>query len=132
MIGQLVKRRRLEKGLTQPELALAAGLRQTYISDVEGGKIAMPRDHNLDALGKALDITRAEFYEAAGMFEGLEKRETPPPLPSALEEVMRQMQRDHPELVEQFDRRRADPDFAAQVRDLARVLNYSLRGYLGE
>ena len=71
MVGVLVKRKRLERGLTQPELALRTGLRQTYISDVEQGKIAMPRDHNLDALGKALGISRGEFYQAAGMLEGL-------------------------------------------------------------
>lgn len=79
MIGKLVRERREEKGWTQSELALAAGLRQTYISQVEQGSIAVPRDHNLDAIGKALGITRAEFYRAAGMFAGIEESPAPAP-----------------------------------------------------
>jgi len=79
MIGKLVRERREAKGWTQSELALAAGLRQTYISQVEQGSIAVPRDHNLDAIGKALGITRAEFYRAAGMFAGIEEAPEPAP-----------------------------------------------------
>jgi len=86
-VGGLVRQRRLAKGLTQTELALATGLRQTYISQVEKGEIAIPRDHNLDTLGRVLGITRAEFYDAAGMLEGMKPApldappfpDTPPP-----------------------------------------------------
>jgi len=72
MVGQLVRVKRVAKGLTQSELALKTGLRQTYISQVENGEIAMPRDHNLDALGAALDLSRTDFYRAGGMLEGIE------------------------------------------------------------
>lgn len=68
-VGELVRTRRIEKGWTQTELAQASGLRQTYISQVEKGEIAMPRDHNLDALGAALGLTKPDFYRAAGMVE---------------------------------------------------------------
>lgn len=71
VVGDLVRERRVALGLTQADLALKAGLRQTYISQVEKGEIAMPRDHNLDALGRALGIAREEFYRAAGYFDGL-------------------------------------------------------------
>ena len=81
MVGELVRRKRTELGLTQPELALKAGLRQTYISQVETGEIAMPRDHNLDALGRALGISRAEFYREAGYLEGVEGSEEDPSPP---------------------------------------------------
>jgi transcriptional regulator with XRE-family HTH domain len=71
VVGDLVRERRVALGLTQADLALRAGLRQTYISQVENGEIAMPRGHNLDALGGALGIAREEFYRAAGYFDGL-------------------------------------------------------------
>jgi transcriptional regulator with XRE-family HTH domain len=71
MVGTLVKSRRVARGLTQAELAQRTGLRQTYISQIEKGEIAMPREHNLDALGAALGIARGEFYLAAGMLDGL-------------------------------------------------------------
>jgi transcriptional regulator with XRE-family HTH domain len=74
MVGPLVRQRREARGLTQTELAERTGLRQTYISQVEGGEIVMPRDHNLDKLGAVLGIARGEFYRAAGMLDGIEER----------------------------------------------------------
>src|SRR5690349_5333044 len=71
MVGDLVKRARESRGWTQTDLAREAGLRQTYISQVESGEIALPRDHNLDKLGAALGLTRGEFYQAAGVLDGL-------------------------------------------------------------
>lgn len=68
-VGELIRSRRLAKGWTQTDLARETGLRQTYISQVEKGEIAMPRDHNLDTLGVALDLKRGDFYRAAGMIE---------------------------------------------------------------
>ena len=83
MVGPLVKARREARGLTQTELAERTGLRQTYISQVEAGDIAMPRDHNLDKLGAVLGIARGEFYRAAGMLEGLDNGDDSPlPVPS--------------------------------------------------
>lgn len=70
-VGELVRRAREARGWTQTDLAREAGLRQTYISQVEGGEIALPREHNLDKLGMALGLSRADFYGAAGMLEGM-------------------------------------------------------------
>lgn len=86
MVGNLVRQTREARGMTQTELALRAGLRQTYISQVEGGEIALPRDHNLDKLGGALGLSRGDFYRAAGMLDGLgvaveEADRTGPPSP---------------------------------------------------
>lgn len=81
-IGELVKQRREALGLTQSELARRSGLRQNYISDVEKGNVAVPRDHNLDALGAVLGLSRGEFYRAAGMLQGLAEAAPPPPPPA--------------------------------------------------
>lgn len=98
-LGRLVRERRQALGLTQSELALKTGLRQTYISQVEQGEIAIPRDYNLDALGAALGLTRPDFYRAAGMLESPEER---PDLP-AIEDVMELIRRD-PEILAEIDR----------------------------
>lgn len=77
MVGELVKGARERRGLTQTELAELTGLRQTYISQVESGEISLPRDHNLDKLGRPLGLARADFYRAAGMFDGLPDAPSP-------------------------------------------------------
>jgi len=99
-VGELVRERRLLKGLTQSDLALQTGLRQAYISQVEKGEIAVPRDHNLDALGAALDLSRTDFYRAAGMLEGMkpvsriaEPRPAYDPETAALAEIGRAVMR---------------------------------------
>lgn len=100
-VGELVRERRLLKGLTQSDLALQTGLRQAYISQVEKGEIAIPRDHNLDALGAALGLTRGDFYRAAGMLDGIEDaprtsadpRAPYDPETAALAEIGRQVMR---------------------------------------
>jgi len=45
-VGELVRRAREARGWTQTDLARETGLRQTYISQVEGGEIALPRTGN--------------------------------------------------------------------------------------
>jgi transcriptional regulator with XRE-family HTH domain len=84
VVGEMIKQRRLAKGLTQAQLAKLAGLRQTYISQVEAGEIHLPRDHNLDALGDVLGFSRPDFYRAAGVLEGIEVGLPPKPAPNAL------------------------------------------------
>ena len=54
-IGQRIRRRRRELGLTQIDLATASGVNQGYLSAIEQGK-ANPRKRTIDALSVALDI----------------------------------------------------------------------------
>ncbi len=64
ILARNLRRLRLGKGLTQEELANAAGLRQALISELEASKL----DVRLDTLSRvaiALDATLAElFYES--------------------------------------------------------------------
>lgn len=80
MVAELVRSRREARGLTQTELADKAGLRQTYVSKLESGEIALPRDHNIEKLGRVLDLTRADFYRAAGVLEGIDVPLAPLPV----------------------------------------------------
>ncbi|MDO8632097.1 MAG: XRE family transcriptional regulator [Phycisphaerales bacterium] len=53
--GERIRRRRKELGLTQVDLATAAGVNQGYLSAIEQGK-ARPRKRMLDALAVALNM----------------------------------------------------------------------------
>ncbi len=54
-VGDRVRRRRLELGMTQTQLSSLANVNQGYLSSIEKGK-ANPRKRTLDALAVALDI----------------------------------------------------------------------------
>jgi transcriptional regulator with XRE-family HTH domain len=71
-LGQAVKRRREELGLTQEQLANNADLHQRWISNVENGK-RNPSYGSLRRLAAGLELsasellTRAEQIEAGGL-----------------------------------------------------------------
>ena len=54
-VGQRIRRRRKELGLTQIDLSTASGVNQGYLSAIEQDK-ANPRRRTLDALSVALDM----------------------------------------------------------------------------
>ncbi|RME38080.1 MAG: helix-turn-helix domain-containing protein [Planctomycetota bacterium] len=54
-IGQRIRRRRKELGLTQARLAAVSGVNQGYISEIERGR-AKPRPRTVTALAVALDL----------------------------------------------------------------------------
>jgi len=95
-VAELVRSRRLQKGLTQSELALETGLRQAYISQVEKGEIAIPRDPQLDKLGAALDLSRADFYRAAGRFEGMHPDPPDAPPARSFDDILRELEAERP------------------------------------
>jgi len=54
---KIIKKKRLEKNLTIPQLSDLAGLSQSYISDLENGRIRKPCPELLRQLVKPLDLT---------------------------------------------------------------------------
>jgi transcriptional regulator with XRE-family HTH domain len=64
-LGKRVKQIRLEHGLTQERLAIAAGLSQTYLSGVESGS-RNPSIKTLSKIAKALKVELRDLtdYEA--------------------------------------------------------------------
>ncbi len=56
LIGKNVKRLRLKAGLTQQDLAVAAGLNTSVVSQLEQGRNGDPRVSTLRALAKALGV----------------------------------------------------------------------------
>ncbi len=88
MIGQLVRRQREERGLSQEELALTAQVSSGYLSKLERG-LAQPSAAVLQRLAGALAVPLADLYTAAGLGHLLTVRE--PDLDPALELYVHQI-----------------------------------------
>ena len=58
--GQILKRMRAERGLTQEELAFRAGMNVTYLSDIERGE-SSPSLVMLADIACALDVQLSEL-----------------------------------------------------------------------
>lgn len=72
-VGEAIRERRLELGLSQKELGRrAGGLTQDYISKLETGIIDTPQRGTMDALAAALQVHVSALYRAAGILEGVE------------------------------------------------------------
>lgn len=77
--GARIRRRRNELGLTQVDLATAAGVNQGYLSAIEQGK-AKPRKRMLDALAVALNMPHGVLLGGGRDYDNpqpLETRELP-------------------------------------------------------
>lgn len=78
-LGQRLRRRRREQGLTQLQLARAAGINQGYLSQIECDR-AHPRKPTLDALAVALDMPQGVLIGRGTDHDNpqpLEQRELP-------------------------------------------------------
>lgn len=60
LFGMNVKRERLRQGLTQDALAVEAGMRRSYLSDLERG-VRNPTVHALGRLAMALKVEAADL-----------------------------------------------------------------------
>ena len=60
--GQVVRKIRLEKGISQETLADISGLHRTYMSDVELGKRNVSLE-NIDRIANALEVSISEIFK---------------------------------------------------------------------
>jgi transcriptional regulator with XRE-family HTH domain len=60
--GQVVRKIRLEKGISQETLADLSGLHRTYMSDVELGKRNVSLE-NIDRIANALGVSISEIFK---------------------------------------------------------------------
>jgi transcriptional regulator with XRE-family HTH domain len=62
-----LRRLRLEAGLSQRQLAMAAGVDMSYVSKLENGRVAhTPSAKTLSALARALGVQELDLLERAG------------------------------------------------------------------
>ena len=64
--GQRVRTLREAKNWTQEDLAVSSGLSRSYVSRLELGDIALPRNDKLGRLARALGTSNEDLLEAAG------------------------------------------------------------------
>lgn len=70
-LGRVIRQRRLERNMTQEDLATEIGVRQSDISALERGHVQLPRRARLQALAAALGITLGELLAVSNwMVEG--------------------------------------------------------------
>lgn len=67
-LGENVRRERLRQGLTQDALAAEAGMRRSYLSDLERG-VRNPSVHALGRLALALKVEAADLLKPAQVLE---------------------------------------------------------------
>lgn len=68
-LGQRIKQRRLGNGLTQRELAEAAGITVPYMSKIEADR-ETPTDEKLERIAEELGLNVDELILAAGRLPG--------------------------------------------------------------
>ena len=64
-LGEVIRRRRLERGLTQEDLASRVGCTKGYLSGIETGRKLHPNGSLLDALESELGLTAGSLAAAA-------------------------------------------------------------------
>ena len=69
LLGEWIRKNRLEQGISQRELADRASLSRSYVCDIERGRGAEPSMLTLDKLAAALGTSRADLMAAAGLIE---------------------------------------------------------------
>jgi transcriptional regulator with XRE-family HTH domain len=72
LVGRNVRRARIEKGLTQEELAERAGTSQFYVSSLEAGR-RNPTVVTVASLAKALDVDHLALLRPNGECSAIEE-----------------------------------------------------------
>lgn len=71
-LGQFIRQRRLELGLTQEQLAEQIGdsFRQSEVSRLEHDRVSLPRRERMEHLAAALEVTLGELLAHTGWLTG--------------------------------------------------------------
>lgn len=67
-LGQLIRQRRMDLGLTQEELAerVGDGMRQAEISRLERDRVGLPRRNRMEQIARALDVPLGVLLARSG------------------------------------------------------------------
>lgn len=76
-LGEFIKKVRTEKGMSQEDLAKAAGMARSYVSRLEDNQFKSPSAMVLIRLAKGLGVSHDELFQAAGYLEQVEKDTLP-------------------------------------------------------
>lgn len=70
LFGQVIRKFRTEKQISQESFADMCGLHRTYISDIERG-LRNVSIENIEKMAKALDIKISEIFKEVENYEGI-------------------------------------------------------------
>lgn len=76
-VGSYIKERRIERNMSQRELAVASGISNAEISRIESGLRKQPSGDILKNIAAALHIPAQNLFEAAGYIEKTPETEIP-------------------------------------------------------
>lgn len=65
-LGQFIKTRRLDQGITKADAARRSGLDYSYWHKLEAGVYHMPSPKSLDLVAEIIDVKPADLYVLAG------------------------------------------------------------------
>ena len=68
-LSEFIREKRLEKNMSQRDLATAANLSNAEISRIESGKRKSPSPSVLKLIAEALNVTLEDIYAQAGIIE---------------------------------------------------------------
>jgi len=88
-LGEVVKKYRIERGLSQRELAKLSGLSPSFISLLEKGRYKFTSQATLDKLARALRIKPQILYEVA--LQKTSPRARDADIPRSPEELLREV-----------------------------------------
>ena len=85
-LGRLIRRRRIELGLTQEQLAERVGgsMRQAEVSRLENDRVLLPRRERLERIAEVLEVPLGELLVRSGWTgadSALSETASPPPRP---------------------------------------------------
>jgi len=84
-LGEFIRARRMELGLTQEALAARVGgdMRQAEISRLEHDRVTLPRRERMEALAAALEVSLGDLFVSTGWLKPDQRPVTAPPVPDA-------------------------------------------------
>ena len=89
-IASIIKKTRLERGLTQQELADSTGLSKAYVSEIESGK-KVPRVEHLENISEVLNVPLPLMYLSALNLMTLDEKDIPEAIVMDLKPIVRKI-----------------------------------------
>ncbi len=69
-IGEIIRSRRKELGMSQVQLANSANISQGYIADLENGKVENPTVKTITKIATVLNLNNEKLLNEAGISDG--------------------------------------------------------------
>lgn len=101
-IGEYIRKKRMERGLSARELARRSGVSQPYLSQLENGKNENPSIEILKKLAKALNISYVELMAIAGYMGDISKEADAITFQILMDNCIEEQKKTHLEMIYNF------------------------------